>query len=74
MAEEDNYTNIILEEVRGQYKAIQEGLDNLQGVPKRLNNIERDVSELKFDMKIIKGVIREHSGDIAELKIQSHIH
>jgi hypothetical protein len=36
MAQDDNYTNVILEEVREQYKIIQEGLDNLKDVPVRL--------------------------------------
>lgn len=40
----------ILEEVRSQYRAIKEGLDNLQGIPARLENIERDVALLKIKM------------------------
>lgn len=63
-----NYIAVILEEVRGQYQAIQEGLDNLQGVPVKLDKIDNRLDNLESDMKIVKGVLREHSADIQELK------
>ena len=39
----NNYDSVILEEVRSQYRAIQGGLDNLQGLPEKVDQISQDV-------------------------------
>lgn len=66
---------IILEEVRGQYAAIQENLDLLHDVPKRLGNLEDDMEIVKGDLTVIKTVVKEiseteqrHERDIQKLK------
>lgn len=71
MSQKDNYTNVILEEVRGQYRAIQEGLDNLKEVPAKLDKIDVRLENVESDIKVIKAVIREHSADIVELKAKT---
>lgn len=67
MKEQDRL-EIILEEVRSQYQAMQEGIDGLLGVPQRLDSIDGRLENLEGDVTIIKHVVKAHSGDIAELR------
>lgn len=56
----------ILEEVRGQYKAIQEGLDNLQGLPKEMEQVKKRLESVERGVKIIKRSVMDHSSLIAD--------
>jgi hypothetical protein len=43
-------------------------------VPSDIRQIKADIAEMKEDSLIVKGVVREHSADITELKLQRHMH
>lgn len=62
----DNYTNIMLEEIREQNKAILEVVDDMQrqlkDVPKR-----NEFEEVKADMKIVKAAVTDTSHEVHEL-------
>lgn len=59
---------VILEEVREQYRVLKEGLDNLRDVPERLARLENDMSGVKSSLEVITLAVQQHSIDIAELK------
>lgn len=59
---------IILEEVRGQYQAMQEGLDNLQSVPHRISQVEGKVDRVEVKLDLVADVIKNHSRRLAKLE------
>ena len=67
-------SEIILEEVRSQYRVIGEGLDNLQELPEKVEKVREDVAQIKDDVSVIKRVVRDHSGQITALERNSHTH
>lgn len=60
---DDNYTNILLEEMRDQNKAI---LEAVSGLPTRteFNLLKDDVAELKQDMKVVKAAVTDLSNKV----------
>jgi len=66
MAKDDEYTNIILEEIRDQNKAVLEVVggmrEELERVPKR-----EEFEDLKEDVKVIKAAVTATNKDVAEL-------
>lgn len=66
--EDHNYTYAILEDINGKFDAVIEYVKDIPEIKQRLTNVESDVAQIKDDMTIVKGVIKEHSHDIAELK------
>lgn len=56
----------ILEEVRGQYKAIQEGLDNLQGLPREMKEVKKRLEGVERGVRVIKKSVVDHSSLIAD--------
>jgi hypothetical protein len=65
----DDYTAVLLEDLRGDIKMI---LEVLQPFPKMQNDVatlKEDVAELKSDMKIVKHAIRE-----TNLELRNHTH
>jgi hypothetical protein len=65
MADKD-YTNVLLEQIRDEVKAVRELVAD---VPKMsdFRRLEQRVDELHADVKVIKSVVRAHSGKLAEL-------
>jgi prefoldin subunit 5 len=61
-----NYTDVILEEVRDQYKKIQEGLDSLQGLPTKVDKLDEDMQTVKSDLKTIKAVQRDQGHQVQD--------
>jgi len=65
MADKD-YTNLLLEQIRDEVKAVHELVAD---VPKMsdFRRLEQRVDTLHADVKVIKSVVRSHSGKLAEL-------
>lgn len=59
-----HYEGVLLVEINERLKGIQEGQDALVDVPTRLTNIEDHIFEIKTDIKAIKAVITNQSGQI----------
>lgn len=53
----DNYTDVLLEEIRDQMKAVLEIVASNQTKVSKLDGIEHDVAELKEDMHIVKHAV-----------------
>ncbi|HVC35985.1 MAG TPA: hypothetical protein VNE40_00860 [Candidatus Dormibacteraeota bacterium] len=56
-----NYIGVLLEEIRGQNKAVLEAVGDMQNHVAKIPYIEETVTELKEDMKIIKVAITDVS-------------
>lgn len=76
---DDNYTNVILEEVRSQYQAIQEGFDDnkrqfetingrLDSMDDRLENIDGRLANIETDMELVKHIATDHEKRITTLE------
>lgn len=52
-----NYLAVLLEEVRDQNRLIMENLGTLLGLPAKVDRLEIDMSQVRTDIKIIKGVL-----------------
>ncbi|HXR50189.1 MAG TPA: hypothetical protein VN778_04140 [Verrucomicrobiae bacterium] len=59
-----NYTAILLEEIRDQYRTVLEAVGDMQTKVARIPVIEQDIAELKTDMKAIKFVLTEQNRTI----------
>jgi chromosome segregation ATPase len=66
MANKD-YAMVLLEQLVDQNKAILEYVGEMPKMSARLEHVEQVVDELRTDMKVVKSVVREHSGELAEL-------
>ncbi len=65
----DNARTLVLwEEISSQYKAINEGLDNLQSVPARLEQVEVKIDKLDMKMSIIEPIVKGHNSRINRLE------
>ena len=62
----DDYTNILLEEMRDQNKAILEYVGKLPTVEKDIAELKDDVAELKSDMKVVKAAVTDLSNKVAD--------
>lgn len=66
MSKDDDYTNIILEEIRDQNKAVLEAVggirEELERVPKR-----EEFDDLKQDVKVIKDAVTATNKDLDTL-------
>ena len=56
MSKDDNYTNVLLEEIRGQNKLMVEAVGQLQDTVKTLATKE-ELAEVKADVKVIKAAV-----------------
>lgn len=54
----NNYSEAILEEVRGQYRTLQEGLDHLKGIPGKLEQIDDRLARVEGDVHVIKNCFK----------------
>lgn len=64
MTNSDRYTQILLEEIRDQNRALLEGQASLLGLPADVQILKDDVAELKSDVKVIKAVLRATNDDV----------
>ncbi len=63
---DDDYTGLILEEVRDQNKAILEALVPMKQISKDVSELKEDMREVKSDIKAIKAVVKEHNTELAD--------
>ena len=61
-----NHFGVLLEQIVDQNRAVLEAVGDIQQKVARLDGIERDVSELKQDMKVVKAAVMDLSRDLAE--------
>lgn len=66
MSKEDNYTNILLEEIRDQNKAVLELVGQMQG---QMNSLatKDSLQEVAEDVKTIKAALTDTNKDLKEL-------
>lgn len=62
----NNYHDVLLEQLRDQNKAILEYVGEMPKVVVRLTKIEQDVTELKQDIKVIKAAVTDLSHQVAD--------
>ena len=65
---EKDYTTIILEEVRSQYQAITELVQDVPQIKNDVASMKTDISAIKDDMDIIKTVVKDHETRITTLE------
>ncbi|HMQ95988.1 MAG TPA: hypothetical protein PKD19_02095 [Candidatus Saccharibacteria bacterium] len=61
---EDRYTNVILEEMRGQIQAVFEIVVGMQEQVQYIPAMKEDIAELKTDIKIIKQAVKDTNADL----------
>jgi capsule polysaccharide export protein KpsE/RkpR len=64
MVKDDNYTNVLLEDIRSQMQAVLEISRDTQRKVEPLATIQEDISELKSDFKTIKLVVTDTNKDL----------
>lgn len=64
MTQDDNYTNVILEEMNSKLDAVLEITIANQSKIDKIDKIEADVAELKADMKTVKRVLTDTNKDL----------
>ena len=62
---DDSYTNVLLEEIRAQNKAVLEYVGEIPKLAARLDRIEQNVVELKQDVKVIKAAVTDVSHQVS---------
>ena len=69
-----NHFSVLMEDQNGKLDAMLEAVGDIQQKVARLDGIERDVAELKQDMKVVKAAVVDLSRDLAEHKsLQEHV-
>jgi hypothetical protein len=67
-------SGVLHEDLDDKLDVILEYVKDIPDIKGRLIKVEEKVDALTVEMRLVKGVIREHSADITELKSKSHIH
>jgi predicted nucleic acid-binding Zn-ribbon protein len=62
---DDNYTNVLLEQIRDQNNALLEAAAD-QATRDDITQLRDDVQELKADVKTIKAAVTDLSGQVGE--------
>lgn len=65
---ENDRVQALLEDVNGKFDAIMEYVRDIPAMKADIAELKDDMSHVKSDIEVIKGVAKEHSRDIAELK------
>lgn len=67
-----DYTNLLLEEIRDQNRAVLEAVGDMKEKVKYIPAIREDIASLKSDMTVVKAVIRDISDTVHnhELRIR----
>lgn len=63
---EKDHLEVLLEQIVGQNQAVLEAVGDIQTKVAKLDGIERDVAELKRDMKVVKAAVTDLSRELAE--------
>ncbi len=71
MKNKDRY-EVLFEEVLAQNQAIYELVEGVPGMSRRLERVEMSLAGLKVTVTAIGKAVKDHSGDIAGLKIHTH--
>ena len=66
--DEARYTNVILEEMRGQIRTIHEIVVANQPKIAKIDGMEQDIKELKADVKAIKEAVKDTNHDLRLLE------
>ena len=61
MAEGDNYTDVLLEDINAKFDAIMEIVQPLVSLPADVREIKEDVSATKADLRIVKAAVTDQS-------------
>jgi hypothetical protein len=64
MSQQDNYTNVLLEDINSKFDAVMEIVSPLTGLPVVMSQLQSDIDEVKSDVKVIKAVLTEDSGQL----------
>jgi chromosome segregation ATPase len=67
MSDKD-YTDILLEEIRDQNKAILEYVGELPDIKEDVSALKEDVAELRSDMKVVKAAVTDLSQQTSDLE------
>ncbi len=69
-----NHLSVLVEHVIDQNRAVLEAVGDIQRKVARLDGIERDVAELKQDMKVVKAAVTATNRDLKEHKsVPAHV-
>ncbi len=60
----DEYTALILEDIHGMFATLIEGQESLAYLPARINQIDDRLSVIESDVRTIKLVLTDHSGQL----------
>lgn len=64
MKDDGNYTNVLLEEIIGQIKALAEITLDTRKLVEPIPQIQEDIAELKADMKTVKHAVTDTNKDL----------
>jgi peptidoglycan hydrolase CwlO-like protein len=62
----DNYTAIILEEIRDQNKAVLEAVGDIQKQVSKITTMEENITEIKTDIKVIKAAVTDTNTQVRD--------
>jgi uncharacterized protein YoxC len=69
-----NHLSVLMEHMIDQNRAVLEAVGDIQQKVARLDGIERDVAELKQDMKVVKAAVNDLSRDFEQHKsLPAHV-
>jgi uncharacterized protein involved in exopolysaccharide biosynthesis len=81
MSDDSHYIGTILEDMRDQYQVLIEAVTDMQGNVAKIPKIEKDIAELKQDVRVVKAVVtdiskqqQKHEKRITTLEASSHAH
>jgi hypothetical protein len=66
----DNDTNVLLEHIDHQLKAVLEGQAAMASVPGDIATLKNDMAVVKDDIKAIKAAVKDHSGELREHEVR----
>lgn len=62
--DDTTHVAVLLEEIRGQNEAVLEIVGDMQEQVAEIPKIQRDIQEIKGDIKVMKAVLTDHSGQL----------
>jgi septal ring factor EnvC (AmiA/AmiB activator) len=74
MAEDRNYTDILLEEMRENFRTISEGIADIKRQTLYIPQLRHDVRDLKEDMKTVKAALTDTNKELREMRKQVNDH
>jgi hypothetical protein len=67
MANDNDYSAVLLEQLVDQNKAILEYVGEMLKISARLAHVEQVVDELQADVKVVRAAVTDLSGKVADL-------